>query len=57
MRRVLLGAAGVGAWLFLRGRRRDRSRVIVGWEDGSELELPAGPARASLVAVARSVAR
>ena len=40
MRLVLLAAAAVGAWLLLRRRRRvDEQRVVVGWADGSELEL------------------
>ncbi len=43
-----------GAWLVLRNRRADGRRVLVGWQDGSELELRSGsPERERLVAVAR----
>lgn len=54
---LTLAAAALGAWLFL--RRRDRAaRVVVGWEDGSELELRAGaPERERLVGLAGSTLR
>ncbi len=53
MRLVLLAAAAVGAWLFLRGRRAaDRRRVVVAWADGSELELGEGASRDRLLAIA-----
>ena len=43
VRLVLLAAAAVGAWLFLRRRRAgDERHVVVGWADGSELELGDG---------------
>jgi hypothetical protein len=54
--RVLLGLvlAALGAWLVLRRRTPDGLRVVVGWEDGSELELAAGSEeRERLAAVAR----
>lgn len=55
MRGVLaIVLALVGAWLVLRHRRADGQRVVVGWEDGSELELRAGsPEHDRLSAVAR----
>ncbi len=42
--RIVLGLvlAALGAWLVLRRRTPDGLRVVVGWEDGSELELGAG---------------
>jgi hypothetical protein len=46
--------AALGAWLVLRRRTPDGLRVVVGWEDGSELELGAGSEeRERLAAVAR----
>jgi hypothetical protein len=54
--RILLGLvrAALGAWLVLRRRTPDGLRVVVGWEDGSELELGAGSEeRERLAAVAR----
>jgi hypothetical protein len=42
VRLLLLAAAAVTAYVLLRGRRKDQRRVVVGWEDGSELELRAG---------------
>jgi hypothetical protein len=54
--RILLGLAlaALGAWLVLRPRTPDGLRVVVGWEDGSELELGAGSEeRERLAAVAR----
>ena len=58
--RLLLAAraGGLGAWLVLRRRGADERRVVVAWEDGSELELGAGlPERERLVAVARGALR
>jgi len=42
--RIVLGLAlaALGAWLVMRRRTADGLRVVVGWEDGSELELGAG---------------
>ena len=58
MRFVLLGVAAVGAWLFLRRRRTaDERHVVVGWADGSELELGDGTARERLVAIAEGALR
>ena len=58
MRVVLLAAAAVGAWLFLRRRRTaDVRRVVVGWADGSELELGDGTSRERLVAIAEDALR
>ena len=54
--RILLGLvlAALGAWLVLRRRTPEGLRVVVGWEDGSELELGAGSEeRERLAAVAR----
>jgi len=56
MRLLLLAAAAVGAWLLLRRRRGDDPRVVVGWSDGSELELGEGtPGRGQLLALAEDV--
>jgi hypothetical protein len=53
VRLVLLAAAAVGAWLFLRRRRAaDRRHVVVAWADGSELELGEGASRDRLLAIA-----
>ena len=58
MRLVLLLALAVAAWLVLRRREPDERRVVVSWEDGSELELrPGSGARESLVAIAREALR
>ena len=58
MRRVLLAAAAVGAWLFLRRRRSsDERHVVVGWADGSELELGEGRSRERLVSIAEGALR
>ena len=58
MRLVLLAAAAVGAYLLLRRRRTDPRRVVVGWSDGSELELrPGTPERERLVEIAGGVLR
>jgi hypothetical protein len=57
MRLVLLAAAALGAWLLLR-RRGDGHRVLVAWEDGSELVLgPGAPGRERMVAVAQEALR
>jgi hypothetical protein len=58
VRLVLLAAAAVAAWLFLRRRRTaDERHVVVGWADGSELELGEGASRERLVAIAEGVLR
>jgi hypothetical protein len=58
MRLVLLALAAVGAWLVLRRRRADEHRVVVAWEDGSEVELRAGtPEREQLTSIAGEVLR
>ena len=58
MRLVLLAAAALGAWLFLRRRRTaDERRVVVGWADGSELSLGEGASRERLVAIAEEALR
>ena len=54
--RIVLGLvlAALGAWLVMRRRTPDGLRVVVGWEDGSELELGAGSEeRERLVDLAR----
>ncbi len=57
MKLVLLGAA-IALWLVLRRRRGDDTRVVVAWEDGSELELRDGtPERERLLALATDVLR
>ena len=51
---VAVVLALVGARLVLRHRRGDGKRVLVGWRDGSELELRSGSLeRGRLAAVAR----
>ncbi len=57
MRLVLLAAAAAGAWLLLRRRRADDRRVVVGWADGSELELRDGASRERLLAIAEGILR
>ena len=53
MKLLLLGAAGLGLWLVLGRRRADERRVVVAWDDGSELELREGTEeRERLVAIA-----
>jgi hypothetical protein len=43
MRALLaLTLAAVGAWLLLRRRAADGRRVVVAWQDGSELEFRPG---------------
>jgi hypothetical protein len=50
---VLLAVAGLVAWLVLRRRGEDELRVVVAWEDGSEVDLRDGAAeRERLVAIA-----
>jgi hypothetical protein len=50
---VLLAAAGFGLWLVLRRRSDAERRVVVAWDDGSELELSEGSEeRERLVAIA-----
>ena len=57
MRLVLVAlAAAVGTWLVLRRRRGDEHRVVVAWEDGSELDLvPRSPDRERLARIAEGV--
>ena len=58
MRLVLLASAAVGAWLLLRRRRTgDERQVVVGWADGSELEVGDGTSRERLVSIAESALR
>ena len=58
MRLLLLALVAVAAWLLLRRRGEDERRVVVAWQDGSELELRAGsPERERLVSIAREVLR
>ena len=44
VRLVVLLVVAAGAWLVLRRRERDERRVVVAWEDGSELEFSRGSA-------------
>jgi hypothetical protein len=54
VRLVVLLSLVVGAWLVLRRREHDERRVVLAWEDGSELEFSRGSSeRESLVAIAR----
>ena len=56
MKLALLAVAGLVAWLVLRRRRDDELRVVVAWEDGSELDLRDGTSeRERLVAIAAGV--
>lgn len=58
MRLLLLAAAAVGTWLVLRRRRTgDERHVVVGWADGSELELGEGTSRERLVSIAEAALR
>jgi len=58
VRLVLLVAAAVGAWLFLRRRRGGEDCVVVAWADGSELELGDGVTeRERLVSIAEGALR
>ena len=53
MRLLLLVAAAVGLWLWLGRRGGDGQRVVVAWDDGSELELRTqSDERARLVEIA-----
>ena len=53
MKLALLAVAGLVAWLVLRRRAEDQLRVVVAWEDGSELDLRDGTSeRERLVAIA-----
>ena len=55
MRLLLLGAAAVAAWLVLRRRGGDARRVVVAWDDGSEVDHAAGtsmPERDRLLEIA-----
>ena len=52
MKLALLAVAGLVAWLVLRRRGENQLRVVVAWEDGSELDLRDGPERERLVAIA-----
>jgi hypothetical protein len=55
---ALLAVAGLVAWLVLRRRREDELRVVVAWEDGSELDLRDGtPEREQLAAIAAGALR
>ena len=53
MRVLLFAALVAGVWLLVRRRRHDAARVVVGWTDGSALELGNGSARDRLVSIAR----
>jgi hypothetical protein len=54
VRLLLLGAAAAGAWLLLRRSRADDRRVVVGWADGSEIELRDGAPRERLLGIAEA---
>lgn len=58
MKLLVLPMAALGMWLVLRRRGPDGRRVVVAWEDGSELELGTGsPERERLVEIAGEVLR
>ncbi len=59
MRTILLLAGAIaGLWLVLRRRRDEDRRVVVAWQDGSELELGQdSPEHARLVSIASDVVR
>jgi hypothetical protein len=57
VRLVFLAAAAAGVWVLLRRRRADDRRVVVGWADGSELELQDAAPRERLLAIADGVLR
>ena len=58
MKLILLAAAGLGLWLVLRRRSDTETRVVVAWDDGSELELREGSEeRDRLVAIAAQALR
>jgi len=53
MRLLLLALGAVGVWLLLRRRGADQRRVVVAWDDGSELVLrPGSPDCERLVEIA-----
>ncbi|HET9241918.1 MAG TPA: hypothetical protein VFN99_00655 [Gaiella sp.] len=55
---LLAAAAALVAWLLRRRGRDDGDRVVVAWQDGSELELrPGSPEGERLVAIAQGVVR
>jgi hypothetical protein len=54
VRLLLLVLAGLGVWLLIRRRDADERRVVVAWEDGSEIVLrPGSPERERLVEIAQ----
>jgi hypothetical protein len=54
VRLLLLVLAGLGVWLLIRRREADDRRVVVAWDDGSELVLRHGsPERDRLAAIAQ----
>jgi hypothetical protein len=58
VRLLVLALAAGAAYVLLRRKRKDSERVVVGWQDGSELELRPGTAeRDRLVAVAGGALR
>ena len=58
MKLLLVPMVALGMWLVLRRRGADGRRVVVAWEDGSELELGTGsPERERLVEIAGEVLR
>ncbi len=58
MKLALLAGAGLVAGRVRRRRREDELRVLVAWEDGSELQLGDGtPEREQLVAIAAGALR
>ena len=55
---LLAAAAAVVAWVLRRRGRDDARRVLVAWQDGSELALrPGSPDGERLVAIAQGVVR
>jgi hypothetical protein len=56
MRRLLvLAALAVGGWWLVRRRRRPEPKAVIGYADGSTIELEAGSAELErMVATARS---
>jgi hypothetical protein len=56
MRRLLLLAAlAIGGWWLVRRRRRPEPRAVIGYADGSTIELEPGSAELErMVATARS---
>jgi hypothetical protein len=54
MRLLLLALVGLGVWLLIRRRQADDRRVVVAWDDGSDLVLRHGsPARDRLASIAQ----